>query len=171
MTTDIAASPPLPPKRRTPRWIWALLILSLALNLLIVGVVGGSVWAVRRGGYWDAPLFMERAHRLMRGLPEERRAAVRAIFTEYRPQLEPLRRDVRQARVEIGRLLERSYTPQELDAALADVFAKETRAREAARPMIASMLNVLRPEERRHFLSVYMPYLSEMQGRPDRAAP
>jgi uncharacterized membrane protein len=169
MTTDAALS--VSPKRRVARWLWALLILSLALNLLVIGVVGGSLWAVRRGGYWDAPLFMERAHRLMRGLSDERRTAVRAIFAQYRPQLQPSRGALRQARVELGRLLARDHSPQELDAALADMLAKEARARDAARPMIAAVLNALKPEERLHFLAVYMPYLNEMQGRPDGAAP
>ena len=37
--------------------------------------------------------------------------------------------------------------------------------------MVAAMLNALKPAERLHFLAVYMPYLNEMQGRPDAAAP
>jgi uncharacterized membrane protein len=171
MTTDIAAAEPISPKRRTPRWLWTLLFLSLALNLLIVGVVGGSIWAVRRGGFWDAPLFMERTHRFMRGLPEERRALVRYVFAEYKPQLRPYWHDVRQARVVIGRLVEQGYAPEEFEAALTDMFEKENRARQASRPMIAAMLKLLKPEERRHFLAVYMPYLNEMQGRPERASP
>ncbi len=166
MTADIMTAAPAP-KRRTPRWLWALLILSLALNLLIIGIIGGSLWAVRRGGYWDAPLFMERTHRFMRGLPDERRAQVRAIFAQYQPQLQPYWRDVRAARVRIGQLVERGYTPEEFEAALNDLFAKEAKAREASRPMIAAMINALRPNERRLFLSVYMPYLSELQGRPE----
>ncbi len=165
--TDIAAGP-VSPKRRTPRWIWVLLMLSLALNLLIIGIVGGSIWAVRRGGFWDAPLFLERTHRFMQGLPADRRTQLREIFAQYRPQLAPAWREVRAARVSIGRLIERGgYTAEEFDAALDDVLQKEARAREAAKPMIAAMLNALEPGERRWFLSVYMPYLSEMQGRPD----
>src|SRR5262245_25529917 len=110
-TTDAAAdTPPQPPKRRVPRWMWLLLIVSLAANLLIVGVLGGSMWAVRRGGYWDAPLFMERMQRFMGGLPADRRAAVRAAFAEYRPQLRPYRQEVRAARVRIGQLIESGYT-------------------------------------------------------------
>jgi uncharacterized membrane protein len=171
MTTEIAADEPFAPKRRTPRWIWALLVVSLAINLLIVGVVGGSIWAVRRGGYWDAPLFMERTHRFMRGLPEDRRAMIKSVFAEHRPTLQPYWREVRLARVQIGRLIEQGYEPEAFDAALADMFEKESRARQASRPMVAAMLKLLKPEERRHFLAVYMPYLNEMQGRPDRAAP
>jgi uncharacterized membrane protein len=171
MTTDIAATQPLSPARRVPRWVWALLVLSLALNLLILGVVGGSLWAVRRGGYWDAPLFMERTHRFMRGLSDDRRTLIRGVFAEYKPQLQPYWREVRMSRVALGRLIEQDYAPEAFDAALTDMFEKEARARQASRPMVAAMLKLLRPEERRHFLAVYMPYLNEMQGRPDRAAP
>jgi uncharacterized membrane protein len=165
--TDIAAAA-VSPKRRTPRWIWLLLILSLALNLLIIGIVGGSIWAVRRGGFWDAPLFLERTHRFMQSLPADRRQQIRALFAQYQPQLDPYWREIRQARVNIGRLIERGgYTAEEFDAAMNDLLEKEAKGREAAKPMVAAMLNALKPEERRTFLSVYMPYLNEIQGRPD----
>jgi uncharacterized membrane protein len=166
MTTDIVTPPA---RRRASRWLWLALILSLALNLLIIGVVGGSLWAVRRGGFWDAPLFLERSHRFMRGLSEERRAELRGIFKQHKPELQPVWHEVRLARVHIGRLVAGGYTPEQFDAALADLLQKEARGREAARPMIAAMLNALRPNERRHFLSVYMPYLQELQGRPEPA--
>lgn len=170
MTTDIMTAAPTP-KRRTPRWMWVLLILSLALNLLIIGVICGSLWAVRRGGFWDAPLFLERTHRFMRGLPEERRAQLRGIFEQSKAQLHPYWHDVRLARVAIGKLVSEGYTPEQFDAALNDLLQKEARARDAARPMIAAMLNALQPSERRHFLSVYMPYLQELQGRPEGTQP
>jgi uncharacterized membrane protein len=147
--------------------MWVLLILSLALNLLIIGIIGGSLWAVRRGGYWDAPLFIERTHRFMRSLSEERRARIRGIFAQYQPELKPYWRGVREARVRIGQLVEQGYRPEEFEAALNDLFQKEGQAREASRAMIAAMINVLRPAERRIFLSVYMPYLAELQGRPE----
>ena len=158
-------------RRRTPRWMWALMIVSLAANMLVIGMVGGSMWAVRRGGYWDAPVFIERTHRFMRGLPDDRRAAIRGLFAQYRPQLQSYWRDLRASRVALGHLIEGDYTPDALDAALTDMFEKESRARQATRPMIAAVLKQLKPAERRHFLSVYMPYLSEIQGGGDRVAP
>jgi uncharacterized membrane protein len=167
MSIDIDTGGPVAAKRRAPRWMWVLLILSLAFNLLVVGIVMGSIWAVRRGGYWDAPMFFERSHRFMRGLPPERRAEIRRIAAEHKPQLRPFWRAVRESRVAIGRLIEGEYTQAELDAAATELFAREARAREAAKPMIAAMLQALKPGERRHFLSVYMPYLNEMQGRPE----
>ena len=136
----------------------------------IVGIVVGSAWAVRRGGYWDAPIFFERTHRFMRGLPPERRTQLRALYAEYKPKLEPYWREVRKARLAMGALIERGYKPEQIEAALDDLAAKELRARQAAKPMIAAVLSALEPRERLHFLAVYMPYLNEMQGRPESGA-
>jgi uncharacterized membrane protein len=175
MTTDSMAAAPHPatapfqppPRRRASRWIWALLIASLALNLLVIGIICGSLWAIKRGGLWDAPLFLERTHRFMTRLPADRRKEIRRIFAEYKPQLTPAWREVRQARVNVGRLIDGDYTPEELEEALGELSQKETRARELATPMIAAMLAALQPQERRLFLAVYMPYLAELQGRPE----
>ena len=175
MTNEAIATPPpapneapLLPKRRTPRWVWVLLIFSLATNLLIIGIVGGSIWAVRRGGFWEAPLFIGRVQHFMHGLPRERRDEVRRIFNQYKPQFQPSWHEVRLARMNVGRMVERGYTPEEFDAALTDLLQKEARAREAIKPMITAVLGALRPQERQHFLSVYMPYLQELQGRPEQ---
>ena len=72
---------------RTPRWMWVLLILSLALNLMILGIVCGSLWAVRHGGLWDAPIALERSQRFMSGLPQERRAEMKAVFFGHKPAM------------------------------------------------------------------------------------
>lgn len=173
MMVDVPSAGPIVAKRRAPRWLWLVLVLSLAANLLFIGIVGGSLWAVRRGGFWDAPLFLERSHRFMSGLPREQRQAIRAIFAEHRPRLQPYWREVRGARLRLGTLIERGgFSREEFEAALQDLFAKEGRAREAAKPMVTAMVVALRPEERVHFLRVYMPYLYELQGRPEqRGAP
>lgn len=153
--------------RRTPRWMWALLILSLALNLMILGIVCGSLWAVRHGGLWDAPIAFERSQRFMHGLPRERRAEIKTVFFSHKPGLVPFWREVRQARLAIGRLIKRGgYSEAELNASMEDLFQKEMAARQAAKPMVASMMARLRPNERLHFLSVFLPYLDEAQAQP-----
>lgn len=153
--------------RRASRWMWALLILSLSINLLIAGIVIGSIWAIRKGGYWQAPIALERSQRFMGGLPEDRRREIRAIFFEHRAALKPYWREVRQARIELGRLIERgAYSQEELNTKMDNLFQKEMNAREAAKPMIAAMVGKLNPEERLHFLRVFLPYLDVVQGRP-----
>ena len=52
----------LEPKRRAPRWMLAALLVSLALNLVIVGSVAGAVWRFRTpptwaSAFWTLPRF------------------------------------------------------------------------------------------------------------------
>ena len=157
--------------RRTPRWVWALLIFSLSFNLLIVGVVLGSIWAVRKGGYWQAPIAFERSQRFMGALPEARRREIRAIFFEYRTDLKPYWQNVRQARISIARLIEGgTYSQDALNEAMTDLFQKEESARMAAKPMIAAMLAKLNADERVHFLRVFLPYLDEAHSLPNASS-
>jgi uncharacterized membrane protein len=154
--------------RKAPRWMWAALILSLSLNLLVAGIVIGSVWAVKRGGYWDAPIAFERSRTFMRQLPEESRRDIRQVFFEHKPALAPHWREVREARIAIGRLIEGgNYSPEALNAAMDALFQKEMRARQEAKPMIAAMLARLTPEQRVRFLRIFLPYLDNAQGQPD----
>jgi uncharacterized membrane protein len=156
--------------RRTPRWMWVLLILSLALNLMILGIVFGSLWAVRHGGLWDAPIALERSQRFMQGLPQERREEIKSVFFSHKPGLVPYWRDVRLARVAIGQLIKRgTYTEDELNRAMDDLFQKEMAARLAAKPMVTAMMAQLQPKERLYFLSVFLPYLDEVQAKPAAA--
>lgn len=153
--------------RRAPRWMWLLLTVSLAANLLIIGIVSGSLWAIRHGGFWDAPVILERTHRFMSRLPDEQRDRIKSIFSQHREALKPLWRDLRDSRRAIGQMIESgSYSQEEFDAALNDLFAKEMQARQAAKPMIFAMISELKSNEREHFLSVFMPYLSEVETQP-----
>lgn len=165
--SSIASDPGPEIVRRVPRWMWISLIVSLAGNVLVIGIVFGSMWAVRKGGLWDMPVALERSQRFMNGLPAERRDDIKGIFFDHKAALAPYWREVRQARLAIGRLIEGgSYTEEQLDTAMNELFQKEKAAREAAKPMVAAMLAQLSPSERVHFLSVFMPYLDEVQGQP-----
>jgi uncharacterized membrane protein len=74
--------------RRTPRWLMALLIGSLALNLLIAGAVGTRVWSMRHGG---DQVIGRQVLGFLRGLPQSRKA-------ELEPQIKAMRQAIRQAR-------------------------------------------------------------------------
>jgi uncharacterized membrane protein len=152
---------------RTPRWMWISLILSLAVNLMVLGVVFGSMWAVRHGGLWDIPVALDRSHRFMQGLPSERRSEIKAIFFDHKRNLAPYWREVREARIAIGKLIKSGgYSAAEFNAAMDLLFQKEAAARMAAKPMISDIVARLQPDERLHFLSVFLPYLDEAQAQP-----
>jgi hypothetical protein len=162
--TDVAVEGGRIP-RHAPRWMWISLFLSLAANLMVFGVICGTIWAVKRGGYWDAPTMLERNYRFMRFLAPERRDEIRDVFKQHKPGLEPYWREVRDARVRISRMIaESSHPPADMERAIDELFEKEVRARQAARPMIRDMLAKLTPDEKLHFLRVFVPYLDEAQS-------
>ncbi len=151
--------------RRAPRWMWVVLIVSLSINLLIAGMVLGRAWAIRNG-YWDATAAIQRSYRFMSSLPLDQRREIRAIFFEHKPRLEPYWHDLRQARVRIGELIRGgSYTSDELNTAMDAMFQKELSARQAAKPMIDAMFAKLTPDQRVHFLRIFLPYLDNPQAR------
>lgn len=68
--------------RRRGRGLWVLLAASLALNLLLVGVIGGAV--IRHGGWHDAevPRLHRRGGPLTRALSGADRRAIRQAMRE-----------------------------------------------------------------------------------------
>ena len=78
------------------------------------------------------------------------------------------RREVRQTRRKLARMIAAGgYSREELNAALDDLAVKEAKAKAASRPMVLALLAKLRPGERLHFLSVFMPYLDNVQNHPE----
>lgn len=166
--SDLAAAAQPQIVRRSPRWMWVMLILSLSVNLLIVGIVVGSIWAVQRGGYWNVPTTIERNYRFMRALPEERREQIKTIFFAHKPELKPYWHDVREARGDIARILRgETYSQAELNAAMETLFQREMRAWQASKPMLSTMLDKLSVDERMHFLRVFVPYLEDAQSQAE----
>ena len=80
---------------RAPRWLWAALFTSLAINLVVVGLVVGAVWRLREP---PGPGVMPSLLGYTTTLPTERRTQLWAEAAAERAQLRPLRRAVRTAR-------------------------------------------------------------------------
>ncbi len=86
--------------RRAPRWMWALLIVSLGLNLLIIGGAVGAAWHHHRHGAEGRSL--NGPYRILwhysEHLPVERRDALQAILKTEGELIRTLRREAREAR-------------------------------------------------------------------------
>ena len=83
-----------------PRWSMLLLIVSLALNFVIVGLVAGSVWRVKA----HQPPIRGVTPNLLgyaASLPQERRDLIWHATAEQRQHIRPFRRDIRTAREEV----------------------------------------------------------------------
>ncbi len=88
------------PAPRTAGWVKVLLTFSVAVNLLILGAAGGFAWKhwQRFGGHGEFDDIPRPIARFVRSLPEEKRAPFRAALRERRQAVQPLRRELREAR-------------------------------------------------------------------------
>ena len=142
----------MPGERRAPRWMWILLILSLALNLLVAGAAAGALWHFRDGHRFPrgGP---DGLSRYLRTLPADRRDEIAALIDAEREKSRSLRRVARDKRREAAR----AFEAEPFDAARLEAAAREASDARIAllrrREMLLSKLaGKLTAEERRAYL-------------------
>lgn len=144
------------PARGIPRWIMAVLLVSLMANMIVVGVATGRIWAHHGGhGWFDRHhrKHGEGKHDFLADVPDARRAelaelirANRAAVREERKKVHELRRAVREV------MLREPFDKAAVEAALGNVNAarQEMGARFATE--LANLLERMTPEERKAFV-------------------
>lgn len=149
---SVEAAPTLP-RRRAPRWMVALLVASLALNLLVVGAVAGSFWAFRHGGFWAGGGFAGSMLGYVSTLPTERRREIWRQAGDERRSLRAYRHAVREARTEAIRAIgAEPFDRERFRAAMRRVHEAETQARAGAEPLFTAIPALMTPAERQGFL-------------------
>jgi len=136
-------------ERRVPRWMWVALILSLGLNLLVVGVVASAAWHFRSHG----PDFQGRLSAYLDTLPPERTSTLKRIVERHQPELRPLRQEIRQMRRDAAELFAADPLDKE---ALANTHARlmdaEVRIRQGYAQFMTELAEKMTAEERRGFI-------------------
>jgi uncharacterized membrane protein len=145
-------APVAPAAAGAPRWLKIALVVSLAVNLLILGTVGGSLWASRHApaatGRGSGPHLLG----FTRTLDGERRFQIWKVTRNELRALRPLRRDVRRARSEArAALVAQPFDEDKFAAAQARVLEAEIGARREAQKLFISIAAVLTPQERAAF--------------------
>ncbi|MFY0613812.1 MAG: periplasmic heavy metal sensor [Hyphomicrobiaceae bacterium] len=150
VTPPLEAPPEASVVRRAPRWMWIVLVLSVAINLVIAGMAIAAMLHFRKGGHGGS---MSRFARYVDTLPEQRRSKLRDMLDSHRSRIRPLRRRLRKARRAARDAFKAEpYAREDLAKAYADVAEARialTKARQALFPNLAELLTV---EERREFL-------------------
>jgi len=142
-----ATGPTTSASPRRWRWVWIALVASLAVNLLLVGLIGGASWYRARHG-WHPPSDGNIV-RFVRRLPDERREAIRAAAREDLEALRGLRSQVRQLRRDVNAVLAvEPFDRARFEAALEAVTAAEMRLRRASNEIYAATAQMLTPQER-----------------------
>ncbi|MFA5899301.1 MAG: periplasmic heavy metal sensor [Hyphomicrobium sp.] len=136
--------------RFSPRFLRWLLIGSLALNVLIIGAVVSTLCVAHFGGGHAGPGF--RGSLLLgfaRTLPRERADIVRQKIADAQPNLETLRRGMRDARAGVRAALSaQQFDQAKLDSALEGIVTAEANEARGKTALFAETVGVLTPEER-----------------------
>jgi len=140
--------------KRMAGWVKAVLIVSLAFNLLVIGAVSakfiaGHKWAKRWGG---AVSVLREGRRFVHSLPRERRREIREIARAHRKAFDPVRQAADDARLALAAALEREPFDKQVYAQALEKL--KTALRSAADPagdMLTKVIENLTPEERKDF--------------------
>ncbi|MFA6139572.1 MAG: periplasmic heavy metal sensor [Hyphomicrobium sp.] len=139
------------PSRFSPRTLRWALVASLALNVLIIGTVAGTLCFSRFGhgphgeGFKQSPLL-----RFARTLPRERSDMIRQKFADAQPNMEALRKGIRDARASVREaLMAETFDQAKFNTALDGVVQAETNVARARTTLFGESVGQLTPEERR----------------------
>ncbi|MEL6373472.1 MAG: periplasmic heavy metal sensor [Pseudomonadota bacterium] len=152
---DADADTPMAAPRAAPRWLWITLVTSVALNLLVIGIVAGFLW---RGGMHRGPMMRgggleHTLQRFLRTLPDARRAAIEAKLDGGGFGIRDVRRAVRAARREAREAFR--ATSFDRGAYLAAQRARAQAAQVASERLhqrLADIATLMTAQERRRFL-------------------
>jgi Spy/CpxP family protein refolding chaperone len=136
-----------------PRWLWIVLVGSLALNLLVAGVVASSFWRFHdrdgRGGGLGRSLVT-----YVKQLDRAKYDDIRRAFGTHRDSVRPLRRQVREARRELRALLvAETFDREKFRAAQDKLLAAQQTLRKSLRDSMVDIIANLSLAERKALLS------------------
>jgi uncharacterized membrane protein len=153
------------------RWLLAALVVSLAVNLAVGGVVLGHVlrgppgW--RPGDPEGGP-----AHRLMRLLPPEARDTMRQSFEAAGPDIRARAKALREARDRVrDAIAAEPFDRARLDAALSDMRVHVDALQTAVQAAIADGVSKLPADVRRKVSEIRPPGPPEDGGLPPEPPP
>ena len=144
--TDVSS--PASKRRRAPRWMWILLVVSLALNLVIAGMGLAAVyhWRMTHGGPGAG------FSRFVETLPQARQQELRSLVDE-RAAIGPLRRKAWRARREARRIFAAEpFDSRQLEEAYSNASAAHEAHNRARGAWFMKMATKLTAEERRSYL-------------------
>ena len=134
----------------SPRALRWLLVASLALNVLVIGVVTGAICLSHFGPGRHMGPKGGGLHGFARSLPDERGSALLQKFEDGKETRKSLRNLIRDARAKVrAALIAEPFDQAKLDEALNGVVSAETEIARDRVSMFNATVQHLTPEERR----------------------
>jgi uncharacterized membrane protein len=137
-----------------PRWMAIALLASVALNLVVVGATATSLWRHHlQSELAVAPAVAPNLLGYASTLPPERRKALWQRTEEERRIVRPLRRELREARDEMLKVVAaETFDRERYQATQARLLTADQKAREAVHKLYAEIAAGLTNEERVGYL-------------------
>ena len=142
----------MPQKPKASRRLWTVLIASLALNLLMMGAIGGTFWRFRHGQPPFGPMaFVSMS--FLHHLPAERRKSLSDVLAKFRDFRWQSWRQLKIARDAAGQaLVAEPFDPNVLEDRLRTMQRGELAMRDDFIPMLVEVAKALTPDERQDLL-------------------
>jgi uncharacterized membrane protein len=145
-------------QRSVPIWMWAVLVGSLAANMIVAGAFLGQRWRPTHGlpPGLAARLARGASTPLINDLTPEKRTEIRGIFERHRGENRALWATVRERRAEVTKALEAEpFDKSAYVSAMSRFIEAEAVARSSAQPTFADVAAVLSAKERKDFVSTH----------------
>lgn len=162
-------TPPPPPPETAParprRLLAVALFVSVALNLLVVGVIAGAFWARGDGPGFRPVLIDIGLGPYTRALSEADRATLRDAWQRRGPDLQTLRgaRGADRAAL-LEALRAQPFDPAAVEAAFARQLSRQAGQQQLARTLLTERISAMSPAER----AAYADRLEALPQRGDR---
>jgi uncharacterized membrane protein len=154
-----------PARWRAPRWMWIVLIASLAINLLGIGIVAGSFWQVRHARATAGGALPGTLAKFADTLPPARGAEIRDAVRAAQAAMTPLKQEARQARREAALVFSSEpFDKVKFAAAHSRALAATLEVRHVYLRLLTEIGEKLSSEERRRFLE----WREQHRGRESR---
>ena len=148
------------------KWLVAIVVISIALNLLLVGFyIGQQPLPGRTNVSIDPTMGLPR---VLQGLPEDRRRALLQDVDVSRREIASRHRALQKVQLDIERIMETEpFEPDELTQALENFRRRFDENQEDSHRLLVQLFEQIDPEERRAVRIA----LSRLRARPDQGRP
>ena len=133
-------------------WLGICLLLSLAINAFIVGMIATKVYKGKEPRAARLPAIIDAqvdSRRMLRSVDKERRKELRKIERSYRDRFAPYAETLDRSRRDLAAVVrERSLDRAKLEAAFKNVQEARTGMRAVSSTMIVELIAAMTPAER-----------------------
>lgn len=148
------------------KWLVTIVVISVALNLLLVGFyIGQQPLPGRTNVSIDPTMGLPR---VLQGLPEDRRRALLQDVDVSRREIASRHRALQKVQLDIERIMETEpFEPDELAQALENFRRRFDENQEDSHRLLVQLFEQIDPEERRAVRIA----LSQLRARPNQGRP